>query len=117
MALDLLSDEAFDDLVLRSVQSIRDRALLIAHNTKLGHRFRRLSQQVDWLTSRNAQKGTLPPEEPLPPAPTPPDASAAVQQAREAIVAWIEKTNPGDTVRASYARKVAAQIRAGEDLR
>lgn len=117
MALDLLSDEAFDDLVLRSVQSIHHRALLISHNTKLGHRFRRLTQQVEWLTSRNAQKGTVQPAETPPPTPTPPDTSEAVQRAREAIVAWIEKTNPGDTVRAAYARKVAAQIRAGEDLR
>ncbi len=117
MSLDLLSDEAFDDLVIRSVASIHQRALLISHNTKLGHRFRRLSQQVEWLTTRVAQKGTVKPEPPPPPAPPPPDASEAVHRAREAIVAWIEKTNPGDTVRASYARKVAAQIRAGEDLR
>ena len=117
MSLDLLSDEAFDDLVIRSVASIHQRALLISHNTKLGHRFRRLSQQVEWLTTRVAQKGTVKPEPPPPPAPPPPDASEAVHRAREAIVAWIEKTNPGDTVRAADARKVAAQIRAGEDLR
>ena len=117
MSLDLLSDEAFDDLVLKSVASVHHRAILIAHNTKLGHRFRRLSQQVDWLTSRVSQKGIVQPVEPPPPTPTPTDASEAVKRARDAIVAWIEKTNPGDTVRAAYARKVAAQLRAGEDLR
>lgn len=117
MSQDLLSDDDFDSIVIRSIASIHERARLIAHNAKLHHRFRRMTQQVEWLTSRNAQKGTVQPAEPAPPTHTPPDASAAVQQARDAIVAWIEKTNPGDTVRAAYARKVAAQIRAGDDLR
>jgi hypothetical protein len=128
---ELLTDPAFDDLIIASVESIYKRGVLISHNTRMGHRLKIAEREIARLqalaegsarpcsedTLRNAQEGHQKAQESPPPTEIPTDASEAVQTAREAMVAWIEKTNPGDTVRATYARKVAAQLRAGEDLR
>jgi hypothetical protein len=131
MADDLMSDQAFDDFVIQSVDSIYKRGILIAHNTRIGHRLKTAEREIERLraiaegsaqpcledTLRDAQEGVQKEQEALPPTLTPPDVSEVVQAAREAIVEWVERTNPGDTVRAKYAQKIAAQLRAGEDLR
>lgn len=128
---ELLTDPAFDDLIIASVESIYKRGVLISHNTRMGHRLKIAEREIDRLralaegsappcsedTLRNAQEGHQKAQESTPPTETPTDASEAVQTAREAIVAWIEKTNPGDTVRAKYAQKIAAQLRSGDDVR
>jgi hypothetical protein len=124
---DLLTDSAFDDLVIAGVESIYKRGVLISHNTRMNLRLKIAEREIARLQAlaegsarpcpADAQEGHQKAPQTPPPTLTPTEVAEEVQRAREAIVAWIEKTNPGDTVRAAYARKVAAQLRAGEDLR
>lgn len=94
----IMTDQAFDDMVLAGVASIHKRGALITHNTLLLHRIKGLEEEISRLRAAEAQ--------------TPADTEASIRRdERQRIAAWIDQTNEGDTVRAKYARKVAETLR------
>ena len=102
----ILTDQEFDDLVIAGVASIHKRGVLITHNTRALHRLRALEGRVEELQSELLVEQSKPA-----PVVVPATLDTGISPAQ--IAEWIERTNPGDTVRAKYARKIAQQIREG----
>jgi hypothetical protein len=94
----MLSDSALDE-VMKAIPSAHHRAHFLQHNIAVDHQLRELKARVAEL-ERDAQ------------APT--DCTAMCEAERKKIVAWLIAENQGDTVRATYARKMAQKIEAGE---
>ncbi len=97
----IMTDQAFDDMVLAGVASIHKRGALITHNTLLLHRIKALEEEISRLRAVETTPSA--------------DTEAVLRRdERQRIAAWIDQTNEGDTVRAKYARKVAETLRSIE---
>lgn len=105
----IMTDQAFDDMVLAGVESLYKRSALITHNTLLLHRIKGLEEEISRLRVADVPQ----PSQPSQPSDT---EDALRRDERQRIAAWIERTNEGDTVRAKYARKVAENLRNLESL-
>jgi len=93
----MLSDSALDE-VMQAITSSHHRAHYLHHNIMVAQRIRELTERLEQLEKYA----------------TPTDCTAICDLERKKIVAWLIAENQGDTVRATYARKMAQKIEAGE---